>query len=86
MNTSDLMPTLSASFESCEELESGFARCEHRVGENVRSVYFIKSAQFIPTDDELHSIQSTVIAPSFFASQDDSRWNHYLIFLVPRRR
>ncbi|HEL3005952.1 TPA: AAA family ATPase [Stenotrophomonas maltophilia] len=83
MNTSDLMPTLSASFESCEELESGFARCEHRVGENVRSVYFIKSAQFIPTDDELHSIQSTVIAPSFFASQDDSRWNHYLIFLVP---
>lgn len=84
MATEQFIARLEQSFDSCKfDQDSGLARCEHRFAGNLRSVYFIKASQNLPTTEDVEAIQSSVVAPSYFASQDDSRWNHYLVFVVP---
>ena len=83
MQTADLIPALKNSFDSCELLEGSIARCEHRFNGRLRSVFFVRAADQVPDAREVTEIQQNTVAPSYFASRDESRWNHYLVFVVP---
>lgn len=83
MQTADLIPALKSSFARCELVDGAIARCEHEFNGRLRSVFFVKASDRLPGLEEVQSIQSDVVAPSYFASMDESRWNHYLVFVVP---
>lgn len=83
MQTTDLILALKNSFDTCEILEGSIARCERRFNGRLRSVYFIRASQALPNQREVDEIQRGVVAPSYFSSHDESRWNHYLVFIVP---
>lgn len=86
MDTQELLPELDKVFEKCEMLEGGVARCEHRYEGKLRSIYFVKAVDNLPQMDELNALQTEVIAPSYFATNDESRWNHYLILVTSQER
>ncbi|MGY3041392.1 exonuclease SbcC [Rhodanobacter sp. TND4EL1] len=83
MNASDLLPKLRASFDSCViDSEHNVVRCEHHVGEVVRSVYFFCPVSTLPSSSEFTQLQEGVVAPSYYRAQDASRWNHFLVFVM----
>lgn len=83
MNASDLLPQLRASFDSCAiDSEHNVVRCEHHVGEVVRSVYFFCPVGALPSPSEFMQLQERVVAPSYYRAQDASRWNHFLVFVT----
>ncbi|MCW0400485.1 DNA replication and repair protein RecF [Xanthomonas sacchari] len=83
MQTIDLIPSLRSSFDSCELVGESIARCERTYNGRLRSVFFVSAASGVPEQAQVDEIQKTVVAPSYFASRDESRWNHYLVFVVP---
>lgn len=70
------------SFFSCEEVDPAFFRCEKRFENHVRGVYFIDTSDQLPTVARLEQINASFVAPSYFRSNDTSRWNHYLIWVA----
>lgn len=86
MDTQELLPELNKAFEKCEMLEGKVARCEHRYEGKLRSVVFVKAVDDLPLIDELNELQAEVVAPSYFATSDESRWNHYLILVTSQER
>lgn len=83
MQTIDLIPSLRSSFDSCELVGESVARCERTYNGRLRSVFFVSAASGVPEQAQVDEIQKTVVAPSYYASRDESRWNHYLVFVVP---
>ncbi|WP_313245961.1 AAA family ATPase [Stenotrophomonas rhizophila] len=76
---------LEDTFDHCE-FEGEVARCEHRFDGRLRSVFFVKASNEMPTEMDVERIQSEFIAPSYFSSHEDARWNHYLVFVVSAAR
>lgn len=83
MNTHELASRLNESFKVCTyDQDSNVVRCEHRYKDAVRSVYFFQAVEVLPSDDELLQFQEIVVAPSYFKASDDSRWNHFVVFVT----
>lgn len=83
MNVNQLKEQLQSHFGSCSFDENyNVARCERRYGDAIRGVYFFSPVEKLPNESELDRIQEAVIAPSFYRATDDSRWNHFLVFIT----
>lgn len=83
MNVDQLLDQLGSHFNSCVfDAINNVARCERRYGDAIRGVYFFSQVDKLPDEGELERIQETVVAPSFYKAADDSRWNHFLVFVT----
>jgi chromosome segregation protein len=83
MNLTELLPRLSASFDHFDaDNANNVIRCEHRVRERIRSVYFFCPVNALPSLSEVKDLQERVVAPSFFGASDESRWNHFLVYVL----
>jgi ABC-type lipoprotein export system ATPase subunit len=84
MNSELLIPRLAAAFSSCAPLpaEMDMVRCERSYKDLKRSVYFFRRSPTLPDDQELVRIHREIVSPSYFKSQDASRWSHFVIFVA----
>lgn len=83
MNANDLLYQLRQRFDNCVvDMEHNVVRCEHLVGNVVRSVYFFCPIGTLPSSTELGQLQEQVVAPSYYLATDASRWNHFLVFVT----
>ncbi|HEY4146964.1 hypothetical protein [Pinirhizobacter sp.] len=86
MNLTDLLPRLHGSFDNCVADEANnVIRCEHRFRERIRSIYFFCPVSTLPSLTNVKDLQERVIAPSFFGATDESRWNHFLVYVLSDR-
>jgi DNA repair protein SbcC/Rad50 len=70
------------AFSRCEVLSPELLRCERRVNDRLRSVYFFDTSQALLSKERLSDITAKALAPSYFHASDESRWNQYFVWVV----
>lgn len=82
MISPSITSTIHDFFYACDEVSPAFFKCEKRFENHVRGIYFIDTSDQLPSIEQLEQINTSFIAPSYFKSNDTSRWSHYLIWVA----
>src|SRR6202035_3854570 len=83
INSQQAIETVRAHLDNIEAVEDGIVRAVKRLGGEPYAVFYVDfSGRIVERADDLAQFQDRILGKHYFDTENDLRWNSYLLLLV----